>query len=202
MRPNLPVALAGWSGLALNLVAVAALREVPHTYAPGDVPAWLAETLAHPLASTVSAWSFTLGLVLLAAWAAGLAFATRTAWAVVGASLFGLGALLDAAGTLGVIAALHVEPAAGLALLWTTLLLDSAFNALLGLGLLAFAAGLPADWPRPLRALGVVAGLASLPVGLQFHADAFARLLALSAPLWLAFVAWTSVVLARRSPRA
>lgn len=198
-RPNFPVALAGWLGLALNVVAVFALREVPHTYAPGDVPAWLAETVAHPTASTVSAWAFTVGLVLLAAWAAGLAFAVRTAWAVVGACLFGLGALLDAAGTLGVVAALHVDASAGVALLWLTLLLDSAFNALLGLGLLAIAAGTP-GWPRPLRTLAVVAGLVSVPVGLQFSSDSFARLLAVSGPLWLVFVAWSGVVLSRREP--
>jgi hypothetical protein len=193
------VALAGWLGLALNVVAVFALREVPHTYAPGDVPAWLSETVAHPTASTVSAWSFTIGLVLLSAWAAGLAFAVRTSWAVIGACLFGLGALLDAAGTPAVVAALHVEPSAGVALLWLTLLLDSAFNALLGLGLLAIAAGTP-GWPRPLRVLGVVGGLVSLPVGLQFSSDAFARLLAVSGPLWLVFVAWSGVVLSRREP--
>lgn len=200
VRPHLPAALAGWLGLALNLVAVAALREVPHTYAPGDVPAWLRETLDHPTASTLSAWSFTVGLVLLAAWAAGLARAVPRSAVVVGACLFGLGALLDAAGTPGVIAALHVDASAGLALLWMTLLLDSAFNLLLGLGLLAIAVGLPADWPRPLRVLGVVAGLASLPVGLQFASDTFARMLAVSAPLWLAFVTWTGVVLARKAP--
>jgi hypothetical protein len=197
LRPHLPAAATGLLGVALNVVAVAALQDVPHTYRPGDVPAWLAETLAHPTATAVSAWSFTVGLVALAAFGLGLAFRARTAWSVAGAALFGCGALLDAAGTMGPLAALHVEASAGAALLWMSLLLDSAFNGLLGLGLLAFAAGLPPEWPRAHRLLAVGAGLASLPVALQFHDDAFARLLALAGPLWLAWVTWTSALLLR-----
>lgn len=178
----------------LNLVAVGALQNVPHTYRPGDVPAWLRETLDHPTATAISAWSFTVGLVFLAAFVAGVAHAHRNAWTTVGSVLFGAGALLDAAGTMGPLAALHVEASAGLALLWLTLLLDSAFNALLGLGLLCFAAGLT-EHARVHRALAVVAGLASLVVSLQFHGDVFARLLAVAGPLWLAWVSWTSVKL-------
>lgn len=197
-RPHLPAALAGLLGVALNVLAVGALREIPHTYRPSDVPAWLAETVAHPAASTLSAWAFTVGLISLAAFAAGLAFAARTSWAVVGASLFGLGAMLDAAGTMAPLAALHLDAPTGLGLLWMSLLLDSAFNGLLGLGLLCFALGLPADWPRAHRLLAVAAGLASLPVALQFHSDDFARLLALAGPLWLVWVTWASVLLLRR----
>lgn len=190
--------------MLLNVVAVVALRPVPHTYAPGNVSAWLDETLAAPGHTTVSGWAFTVGLVCLAAFVAGLAHASRRPWTVTGAVLFGCGALLDAAGTLAPIAALHVERPVGLALLWLTLLLDSAFNALLALGLLAFAAGLgPEDgWPKGLRWLALVAGLVSLPVGLQFLDDAFARLLAVAGPLWLAWVTWASVVLLRRPARA
>lgn len=200
-----PGGAAGWAGLAgvvLNVVAVASLRPVPHTYAPGNVGAWLAETRAAPGNTQLSAWAFTVGLVALAAFAAGLAAAVerRRTVAVVAAVFFGGGALLDAAGTLAPIAALHVDDAAGVALLWLSLLLDSAFNALLGVGLCCFAAALHPDdgWPRPLRWLALVAGLASLPVGLQFSSDAFARLLAVAGPLWLAWVTWTSVVLLRR----
>lgn len=198
-RPHLPFAVCGFLGVALNVVAVAALREVPHTYAPGDVAAWVAETRAHPDASTLSAVAFTFGLVALAAFAAGLAHVGRSAWATAGAVFFGAGALLDAAGTMAPIAVLHVgdDPARGL--LWLTLLLDSAFNGLLGVGLLCFAAAAPAlGWPRPLRVLSLVGGLVSLPVALQFTSDSFARLLALAGPLWLALVVWASVLLARK----
>ncbi|MFO0598637.1 MAG: hypothetical protein U0228_25240 [Myxococcaceae bacterium] len=188
----------------LNVVAVVALREVPHTYAPGDVPAWLAETLAHPTASTVSAVSFTVGLVLLAAFFGGLAatsMVARRSVAVVAAVLFGGGALLDAAGTPAVIAALHSSSSdVGVALLWVTLLLDSAFNALLGLGLVVFAFALGAGAPRWVRVWAFVAGLASLPVGLQFLSDSFARLLAVSGPLWLGWIFVVSVRLMMDSP--
>ena len=187
-RPHLPAALAGLLGVSLNVLAVGALRPIPHTYRPGDVPAWLAETLAHPGHTTFSAWAFTIGLVCLAAFGGGLAF--------------GFGALLDAAGTMGPVAALHVDSATGLGLLWMSLLLDSAFNGLLGLGLICFSFGLPGDWPRGLRVLGFVAGIASLPVALQFHSDDFARLLAVAGPLWLSWVIWASVLLLRAEKRA
>jgi hypothetical protein len=98
------------------------------------------------------------------------------------------------------IAVLRVSADAGEALLWMTLLLDAAFNGLLGLGLFAFAvAQSPEDgWPRWTRWLGTVAGVASLPVAAQAHADSFARLLALSGPLWVAWVLSACVVLWRR----
>jgi hypothetical protein len=198
-RPHLPVGLAGLLGVLLNVVAVAALGPVPHTYSPGDVPAWLAETVANPGNTTVSAVAFTVGLVALAAFAAGLGWAWKNAWAVVGAVFFGAGALLDAAGTMAPIGALHVDQATGLGLMWTTLLLDSAFNGLLGVGLLCFAAGIPSDWPRPLRWLALAAGLASLPVGLQFTSDSFAKLLAIAGPLWLTWATWASIRLMRRA---
>jgi hypothetical protein len=199
-----PVAVAGILGVLLNVAAVAALGPVPHTYAPGNVALWQAETVASPGHSTLSAWCFTVGLVLLAAFAAGMANACSAAlrpWALVGAVLFGGGALLDAAGTLAPIAVLRVSADAGEALLQLTLLLDAAFNGLLGLGLLAFAvAQSPEDgWPRWLRWLAAVAGLASLPVVLQFHSDAFARLLAVSGPLWLAWTLASCAALWRRA---
>jgi hypothetical protein len=199
-----PVALAGLLGVLLNVAAVAVLGPVPHTYAPGNVPLWQAETVANPGPSTASAWCFTLGLVLLAAFVAGVAHACAPAhrpWALVGAALFGGGALLNAAGTMAPLAVLHVSADAGEALLWMTLLLDAAFNGLLGLGLLAFAAAqAPSDgWPRWLRGLAVAAGAASLPVALQAHSDSFARLLALSGPLWLAWALATCAVLWKRA---
>jgi hypothetical protein len=203
MRASVSAGVAGLVGVLLNVVAVASLGPVPHTYAPGDVPAWLAETRAAPLHTQVSAWAFTIGLVALAAFVAGLARAVekRRTLALVGAVFFGGGAMLDAAGTMAPIAALHVDASVGLALLWLTLLLDSAFNGLLAIGLLCFAGALSPDdgWPRPLRWLALVAGVVGLPVALQFSSDTFARWLAVAGPLWLAWVAWTSVLLLRRT---
>ena len=209
MNRNTGAGIAGLVGVALNIVAVVALRDMPHAYRPGDMMAWLGELQAQPLATQVSAWTFTVGLVALASFAVGLALTVanrrtlavtdRRNLAVAGAVFFGGGALLDAAGTMAPIGALHVEPSAGLALLWLTLLLDSAFNGLLAIGLLCLASALRVDdgWPASLRWLGYAAGVASLPVALQFSSDGFARLLAVSAPLWLVWVTWTSVLLLR-----
>jgi hypothetical protein len=95
------------------------------------------------------------------------------------------------------IAALHVERAVGEGMLWTTLLLDSAFNGLLGAGLVATAFGMRAEgqWPRGMRPLALLAGLVSLPVSLQFSSDTFANLLVVAAPLWIGWVLWTSLVM-------
>jgi len=209
MNRNTGAGIAGLVGVALNVIAVVALRDMPHAYRPGDMAAWLAELQAQPHATQLSAWAFTVGLVALATFAAGLALTVanrrtlavtdRRNLAVAGAVFFGGGAMLDAAGTMAPIGALYVEPSAGLALLWLTLLLDSAFNGLLAIGLLCLASALRTDdgWPAPLRWLGYVAGVASMPVALQFSSDSFAKLLAVSAPLWLAWVTWTSVLLLR-----
>ena len=194
----LPIALAAFLGVALNIVAVVALRAIPHTYAPGDVPAWLAETLAHPTASTVSAWAFTVGLVALAAFFAGFAATLRSSWVTVGAAFFAGGAMLDAAGTMAPIAALHVPQDVGVGLLWLSLLLDASFNFLLGVGLIAIFFGLPTDWPKWHRWLALAAGLLSLPVAGQFASDDFARLLAVAGPLWLVWLTGASVIVLRR----
>jgi hypothetical protein len=152
-----------------------------------------------------------VGLVLLAVFAAAVLASERPArpgpflagWALVAA-----GALLNAAGCVAPAVAVRFlaappDPAGaavGEALLAVTLHLDAAFNLALGAGLLLAnaGAGKASGWPIGLRALGVVAGLASLPVALQFHADAFAKLLAISGPLWLAWFGWAAVHLARR----
>ena len=53
-----------------------------------------------------------------------------------------------------------------MALLWTTLLLDSANNGLLGVALLCFSVARWGRWPRALTWLGLAAGAASVPVAL------------------------------------
>jgi hypothetical protein len=196
----------GLAAVAGNVLGVALLRDVPSPYRPGDLPGWLGGLRAQPGLAVGSAWAFVLGLTALAALAILLALeraprAHAPGWFSAGALLVALGALLDAAGCFGPAVAVRFLPpgeagqAVGLGLLGLALYLDAQFNLLLGLGLLAMclSAGGAAGWPRWLRGLGVVAGLASLPVVLQAWSDPFASLLALSGPLWLAFfaaVAW------------
>jgi hypothetical protein len=202
----------GLVAVAGNVLGVAFLWEVPSPYRPGDVPAWLAGARAQPLLTVASSWSFVVGLVALAAflWLLSEAVGPRArapGWLRAGAFYAAGGALLNAAGCFGPAVAVRFLPAGpagdavGVALLAGTLHLDAHFNLALGLGLLAMnlAAGEAAGWPRWLRALGVVSGLASLPVALQFWSDPFAKLLAISGPLWLA---WFTAVALRGGPSA
>jgi hypothetical protein len=191
---------AGLAGVLGNVLGVAFLADVPSPYRPGDLPAWLGGLMAHPAAAYASAWTFTVGLVALAlffalAAAAAAPRAARPAAVLLGALGVAAGALLNAAGTLLPAAAVRFLPGGGgevgVALLGAALHVDAHFNLCLGVGLLLVAWGLgPASgWPGWHRALGVAAGLASLPVALQWVDDGFAKLLAVAGPLWLAWVA-------------
>lgn len=207
---NLPAALLGLVAVAGNVLGVAFLQDVPSPYRPGDVAAWLAGSHAHPGATLASAWSFVVGLVALAAFASVLASSTRPerpALARAGWALIAFGALLNAAGcvTPAVVVGFVAPPpdpvgaALGQALLAVTLHLDAAFNLALGVGLLCVNAGLgrASGWPAWLRALGLLGGLASVPVFLQWHDDTYAKLLAVSGPLWLAWFVAVSLRAAR-----
>lgn len=203
---RITAAWAAAGGIAGNALGVAFLWNVPSPYRPGDVPAWLAGAHAQPLATVLSSAAFVLGLVLVAVFAALVAASERPERPgpfLAGWALVAIGALMNAVGCVGPAVAVRFLPpasAAGEALLAVTLHLDAFFNLALGAGLLlaSAAAGRSSGWPRGLRILGAVAGLASLPVALQFWADPFAKLLAISGPLWLAWFAVAAVHLARR----
>jgi hypothetical protein len=83
-------------------------------------------------------------------------------------------------------------------LLGLTLSLDALFNLLFGGGLVLAAAAVARAEERPwLGWLGLAAGLATLPVALQFMSAPAAAWLAVAGPLWLAYVLATSVLWAR-----
>jgi hypothetical protein len=204
-------AAAGALGIAGNVLGVLFLADVPGAYRAGALEAWAAGTAAHPAESVASAVAFTVGLLALGGWAAALGRRVRRPLARAGAASMAAGAFLNAAGTLTpAVLALHVAPACAgeaclpvaRALLGLTLSLDAAFNLLFGAGLVAFAASFARAERRPaLGALGLAAGLATLPVALQITSDAAARWLAVAGPLWLAFVLATSFLLWRGRPR-
>jgi hypothetical protein len=83
------------------------------------------------------------------------------------------------------------------ALLGLTLTLDAAFNLLFGAGLALLGGLLIARGARWLGGLGLLAGLVTMPVSLQVFSERAASLLAVAAPLWLAFVVAASVSLWR-----
>ncbi len=185
---------------------MAFLWNVPVAYRPTDIDRWAALSAAHPQATVASAVAFILGLVALAGWAAGLGRQVGTPWARLGASSIVAGALFNAVGCVTpLVLVSHVLPGcdgdacapAARALLGVTLSLDALFNLLLGIGLVALGSALWSRGVRALAVLGIVAGLASIPVAGQPFSEAAAKLLGVAGPLWLVFVLWSSVRLWR-----
>jgi hypothetical protein len=203
-------AVAGLAGAAGNVLGVVYLLEMPGAYRPGGLDAWAASAVAQPRATVASALAFVLGLIALAWWARSVGRRAGGVLGRAGGAAMALGAILNAAACVTpVVLVLHVAPAcdpggcgpAARALLGLTLSLDALFNLLFGAGLVAVAVGLARRERRPvLGALGVVAGLVTLVVSLQFVSDAAARWLALAGPLWLAWVLAASVLLWRGVP--
>ena len=185
---------------------MAFLWEIPVAYRPTDIDRWAALSFAQPQATVASAVSFILGLVALAGWASGLGRQVGTPVARFGASSIAVGALFNAAGCVTpLVLVSHLLPGcegvacapAARALLGVTLSLDALFNLLLGIGLLALGAALWRSGARALAVLGLLAGLASVPVAGQPFSEAAAKLLGVAGPLWLVFVLWSSVRLWR-----
>ncbi|HEY6100996.1 MAG TPA: hypothetical protein VIW03_16285 [Anaeromyxobacter sp.] len=186
-------------GVLGNVVGVAALADVPGAYRAGEIAAWAEGAARNPRATAASAVAFTLGLLALGGWAH-LLCRRGGPLARGGAAAMALGAVLNAAGTIApLVLVLHVLPGCpgaaacapvARALLGTTLTLDALFNLLFGAGLAVAAHGLRREGAlSPFEGwLGVAAGLATLPVALQFASDPAARWLAVAGPLWLIFV--------------
>lgn len=177
------------------------LANVPAAYRPNDIDRWATLSVAHPQATVASAVTFILGLLALAGWAAGLGRRAASPVATFGAACIATGAILNAAGCVApLVLVTHVMPGCegascgpvSRALLGVTLSLDALFNLLLGMGLIGFASAL---WrgERAQATLAVVAGLTSIPVAGQPFSAAAASLLSVAAPLWIAFVLWTSL---------
>jgi hypothetical protein len=206
-----PGALLGVLGVAGNVVGVAALGGVEGAYKPGGLGAWAESALAHPGPSVVSAVAFTVGLLALAGWALALGRRLAGPWAPLATAAMATGAVVNAAGTLApAVLVLHVAPACdgascapvARALLGLTLSLDALFNLAFGAGLALAGACLWRAARRPaLGALGLAAGLATVPVAGQLAWQAAANWLVVAGPLWLAFVLWTSALLWSGHPR-
>jgi hypothetical protein len=196
----------GLAGVAGNVAGVAFLWDVPVAYRPTDIDRWAALSAAHPQATLASALSFVLGLLALAGWASALGRHAGTPGARLGTSAISLGAVANAIGCVTpIVLVFHVLPGCqgdacapvARALLGVTLSLDALFNLLLGVGLLLVGTALWRTGARGLAVLGLVAGLASIPVAGQPFSEAAAKLLGVAGPLWLLFVLVTSIRLMR-----
>ena len=199
-------AILGLLGVIGNILGVAVLGPIPAAYRPSTIAEWARQTMAAPAAATLSGVAFTLGLVALAGWAVVLGLRLGTALAIASGGLIAVGALLNAAGTMApAVVAWHLPRAcaspeacvpAAVTLLGLSLSLDALFNLLLGLGMIGLAVA-AAEVPMFVRIVLAIAGLASLPVSLQFYSDAAARVLVLAGPLWLLATLLTSWLLWR-----
>jgi hypothetical protein len=200
-------AALGFLGVAGNVAGVAALAGVPAAYRPAALDAWAAQSALHPGAAAASAVAFALGLLALAGWARALAGPGAGGAARLAASAMAIGAAVNAAACVTpLVLVVHVLPSCpapetcapvARALLGLTLTLDAAFNLLFGAGLALLGGLLIARGARWLGGLGLLAGLATMPVSLQVFSERAASLLAVAAPLWLAFVVAASVALWR-----
>ncbi|QQR90711.1 MAG: DUF4386 family protein [Myxococcales bacterium] len=209
---------SGIAAVALNVLAVFLLAELPHAYKVNALREWLKESMTHPSETGWSAWAFTLGVLLLAPFAYGLHHRLRhkgsglTAIAAIFVSLAGV---MNAAGTLTpFVLVRHVlpnyegqlpscEPIA-FALLGFTLSMDALFNVLFGAGMILFGFAL---FKQPhskfwLGAFGIVAGLSALPIVLQAHSVFFANFLIVAGPLWLFWVSAVSIWLMIEAERS
>jgi len=194
-----------------NIAGVALLGDVPGAYHPDALDLWAAGVAAAPGLSAASGLAFVFGLLALAGWGTLLARRAPGLAAAAGAALVATGACLNAAGSLAVpVLAWHVLPGCGppgsplggatgcgavaRALLGGALSVDALFNLLLGVGLVCLAAGLRRARAVPgwLALLGLLAGVACVPVAGQITSPAAQRLLAVAGPLWLAFVLLTA----------
>jgi hypothetical protein len=198
-RPDRPGAVAGVAGAVGNVLGVLFLADTPGAYRPGGLDAWAAGVAARPGDTVASAIAFTLGLLALAWWARSVG---RRAGGLLGRAAgmaMVVGAILNAAGCVApLVLALHVAPACG-----AGCGPDALFNLLFGAGLAAAALSLARRERRPvLGLLGLVAGLVTMVVSLQFVSDTAARWLAVAGPLWLAWVLAASALLWRRLPVA
>lgn len=192
--------VSGLVGVVGNVLAVAFLNDVPGAYRLAQLDRWATGVVAHPIASSASAFAFTVGLLGLAVWALSLAEHAGGRVARAGGWVIAMGALGNALGTVTpLVLAFSVRDAGpsslpvARALLGLTLTLDAVFNVTLGAGLLLFAAGASAAHPRWLRGWAALAGVASLPVAAQAVYDPAANVLLVAAPIWLGFMIATSL---------
>jgi len=202
-------AVLGLVGVAGNVAGVAFLFDVPAAYRPAQLEAWLSQSAQHPGAAAASAAAFVVGLAALGGWARSLGSGAGPGLRA-SAGAMAAGAFMNAAGCVAPLVLLvHVLPACtepeacapvARALLGSTLALDATFDLLFGLGLAGAGAALVSRGSRALGALGLAAGLATLPVSGQVLSERAASLLVVAAPLWLAFVVAASVRMWRAAP--
>ena len=194
--------VAGFLAVFFNILGVVPLGPIEGAYLPGHLGEWFQNLQPQPMATMLSAWAFTLGVLLLVPFANAVRRAyPRSGLVDLGGQLLALGGIMDGASTLTpFVVSRHLlvesNPVAsastGVALLGLTLSMDALCNLMLGLGMLLMGLGLRRSGRRILGSYGIIAGLVTTPVVLQAISEPFARLLGLAGPLWLGWVALAS----------
>lgn len=197
VEPNFIAGRAGVAAVGFIAIGVAFLRNIEGAYRPGMLDRWYYAATQHETATTWSAWCFTMGVLLLVPWAAGLARVLGP-YSWPGAALAAVGAMLSAVGTLLPFVVVqmvpHGEAAIGETLLGIALTFDSLFNLVFGAAmvLLCFAMARDPQLPMWLPAYGLVASLLTIAVVSQAWSPVGADLVLLAGPAWLGWVALTS----------
>lgn len=198
LSPSLAGAICAAGAALFNAAGVVPLKDVPGAYKPDTVVLWLESLRAAPGPSELSAALFVAGVLLLVPTAAVLA---RRLDAPAPAAALAAGAVLNAAGALLPIVVTRYVPdgadAVGQAFLGTAIALDAAFNACLGAAMLGFGVAARRAGASAYGWAGIVAGLATLPVAGQIVSRGAADWLGVAGPLWLTWLLWTAVRIAR-----
>ncbi len=188
--------------MGFTVLGMAFLRNIEGAYRPGMLDRWYYAATQHETATAGSAWCFTVGVLLLVPWAAGLARALGP-YSWPGAALAAVAAMLSAVGTLLPFVVVqmvpHGEAAIGETLLGIALTFDSLFNLVFGAAmvLLCFAMARDPQLPMWLPAYGLVAALLTMAVVSQAWSPVGADLVLFAGPAWLGWVAITSWKLER-----
>ena len=202
-------ALLVLGSVAANGLGALALPQASLAYKPDQIEAWLGVNLAHPSGAEWGAILFTAGVLMMVP----VAFALdkliggpRRGLARIGAMSMAVAALTNGMATmlpfvvstqLAPIADLATPPASiiAMALLGAALSADAAAIGFLGIGIVLVGAAMMSDtnFGRALGVLGIVAGLAVMPMTLEASYDWAAQwVLWGSVPLlaWLLGLAW------------
>ena len=196
-------------GAVANGLGAVALPQASLAYKPGRLAEWLAVNLANPTGAEWGAILFTLGVLMMVPVTVALAtlIAGRVrGLAILGAGLMVLGPFVNGMATmlpfvvstqLAPLVELSVPPSHTIAtaLLGVALAADAVAIGFMGLGLVLMGSAMTQDegFGRGLGGLGIVAGLAVMPMALEAGHDWAAQwVLWGSIPLF-AWLLWLAV---------
>lgn len=201
-EPNRIAAVAGMLAVFFNVLGVVFVSEIAEAYQPELIDRWYFAALQHEFSVSWSAWCFTLAVLCLVPWVAGMARSIGP-YSWPGAAMIAMGAGLNAtASLLPFVVVTHVphgEDALGETLLGITITIDALFYLIFGVGLVLLNVGMAraVQFPMWLSGWGLVAGILCVGVVGRAWSPAAANFVYVAAPFWMLWVALASGVLFR-----